>query len=213
VVLGRRIEMADEITKEAELAAELDSLRDMVDDTLHGVRRFTSDLRPPLLEELGLPRTLELLGYRTEREEAFHVNLSIVGQPRQLLPELELGLYRLAQEGLSNVRRHAQATRVEVRLIYKPEAVTLEIDDDGVGFDVSASTSDLVRTGRLGLMGIHERARLFGGRATIESEPGKGTHICVVIPITAIVLPADDGALAAEVSASAEAEARDGSEG
>ena len=213
VVLGRRIEMADEITKEDELAAELDSLRDMVDDTLHGVRRFTSDLRPPLLEELGLPRTLELLGYRTEREEAFHVNLSIVGQPRQLLPELELGLYRLAQEGLSNVRRHAQATRVEVRLIYKPEAVTLEIDDDGVGFDVSASTSDLVRTGRLGLMGIHERARLFGGRATIESEPGKGTHICVVIPITAIVLPADDGALAAEVSASAEAEARDGSEG
>jgi signal transduction histidine kinase len=201
VVLGRRIEMAEEIAKEPELVAELDSLRDLVDDTLHGVRRFTSDLRPPLLEELGLPRTLELLGYRTERDEAFRVNLSIVGQPRQLLPELELGLYRLAQEGLSNVRRHAQAAQVDVRLIYDPESVILEIDDDGVGFDASASTSELVRTGRLGLMGIHERARLFGGHATIESEPGKGTKVRVVIPITAIVLPVQEGGLVEGVPA------------
>ena len=193
VVLGRRIEMAQEMATDPGLAAELDSLRDLVDDTLHGVRRFTSDLRPPLLEELGLPRTLELLGYRTEREERLRVNLSIIGEPRQLLPELELGLYRLAQEGLSNVRRHAKATQVDVRLAYNADSVILEIDDDGVGFDASASTSDLVRTGRLGLMGIHERARLFGGRATITSEPGKGTQVRVVIPITAIVLPAQEG--------------------
>ena len=206
VVLGRRIEMAEEIAHEPELAAELDSLRDMVDDTLHGVRRFTRDLRPPLLEELGLPRTLELLGYRTEREEAFRVNLSIVGQPQQLLPELELGLYRLAQEGLSNVRRHAQAEQVAVRLIYNRDAVILEIDDDGVGFDASASTSDLVRSGRLGLMGIHERARLFGGRATITSEPGKGTHIRVDIPITAIVLPPEDHEVGADDPAAIAAE-------
>ncbi|HHX42634.1 MAG TPA: HAMP domain-containing protein [Chloroflexi bacterium] len=206
VVLGRRIEMAEEIAHEPELAAELDSLRDMVDDTLHGVRRFTRDLRPPLLEELGLPRTLELLGYRTEREEAFRVNLSIVGQPQQLLPELELGLYRLAQEGLSNVRRHAQAEQVDVRLIYNRDAVILEIDDDGVGFDASASTSDLVRSGRLGLMGIHERARLFGGRATITSEPGKGTHIRVDIPITAIVLPPEDHEVGADDPAAIAAE-------
>ena len=212
VVLGRRIEMAEEIAKDAELAAELDGLRDLVDDALQGVRRFTSDLRPPLLEELGLPRTLELLVYRTEREEAFRANLSIVGQPRQLLPELELGLYRLAQEGLSNVRRHARATQVDVRLIYSPEAVILEITDDGVGFDVSANPSDLMRTGRLGLMGIHERARLFGGRATIESEPGKGTRVRVVIPITAIVLPAQNGALAEGVTAR-RADGDDGAKG
>jgi two-component system sensor histidine kinase UhpB len=212
VVLGRRIEMAEEITKEAELAAELDGLRDMVDDTLQGVRRFTSDLRPPLLEELGLPRTLELLVYRTEREEAFRTNLSIVGQPRQLLPELELGLYRLAQEGLSNVRRHARATQVDVRLSYNPEAVILEITDDGVGFAVSTNTSDLMRMGRLGLMGIHERARLFGGRATIESEPGKGTRLRVVIPITAIVLPVQGGELA-EGMVARRADGDDGAEG
>ena len=108
IVLGRRIEMAQELSSSPELTEQLDSLRDMVDDTLQGVRRFTSDLRPPLLEELGLPRTLQLLGVRTEREEAFNVAVEILGEPRHLLPELELGMYRLAQEGLSNVRRHAQ---------------------------------------------------------------------------------------------------------
>ena len=90
------------------------------------------DLRPPLLEELGLPRALEILGSRIEREEALEVDVQVEGEPRQLLPELELGLYRLTQEGLSDVRRHARHAG-QVILSYGSDAVELEISDDGVG--------------------------------------------------------------------------------
>ena len=192
IVLGRRIEIAQEMAKAPELKAELGTVRDMIDDTLQGVRRFTSDLRPPLLEELGLPRTLELLGARTEREEGFSVNVSIMGEPIQLLPELELGLYRLAQESLSNVRRHAHASHVQVLLSYSPDAVKLSIADDGVGFDAPTDPITLAKTGRLGLIGIHERARLFGGKAKITSKPGQGTVVTVAIPLTPILLPSTE---------------------
>jgi two-component system sensor histidine kinase UhpB len=196
IVLGRRIEMAEELSDKAELTAQLESLRDMVDDALQGVRLFTRDLRPPLLEELGLPRTLELLGDRTEQEESFTVSVTIAGKPRHLLPELELGLYRLAQEGLSNVRRHAHAAHVDISLAYEDDAVRLEIADNGVGFEAPLNPTDLMKTGRLGLMGVYERARLFGGKAIITSSPGQGTHVTVVVPLTSIMLPPsprDDG--------------------
>jgi len=190
IVLGQHIEMAEEFTGQADLTTQLESLRDMVDDTLQGVRRFTRDLRPPLLEELGLPRTLELLGDRTQQGESVAVTVTIDGEPRKLLPELELGLYRLAQESLSNVRKHARATHAEVRLTYAQESVELVIKDDGVGFDAPVDPTNLQRSGRLGLMGIHERARLFGGKATISSKSGEGTLVIVAIPITPIVEPA-----------------------
>jgi signal transduction histidine kinase len=193
IVLGRRIEVAQELAENQELADQLEALRDMVDDTLQGVRRFTGDLRPPLLEELGLPRTLEILGGRIEREEALNVEVKIVGEPSPLLPEVELGLYRLTQEGLSNVWRHAQANQVEVMLSYMEDAVKLEIVDDGIGFDAPSDPAELLRAGRLGLMGIHERARLLGGKATIRSEQGGGTIVSIEIPLSAIVRPIPGG--------------------
>ena len=189
VVLGRRIEIVQEHTMNAELSDELEAVRDMVDDSLQSVRRFTRDLRPPLLEELGLPRTLEILGDRLDREETFRVNVYIMGEIRPLLPEMELGLYRLAQESLSNVRRHANASVVEVNFWYEPDQVILEVSDDGIGFEVPADQSELMRSGRLGLMGIHERARLFGGSAQISSQVGRGTTVRVGIPLSSIVLP------------------------
>jgi signal transduction histidine kinase len=187
IVLGRRIEDAEEQADDEALARELDDLRDMVDDTLQGVRRFTSDLRPPLLEELGLSRTLEILGHRVEREGEFEVKVRIVGESRPILPELELGLYRLAQESLSNVRRHAQAEHVVLSMIYGEDRLILEVEDDGIGFEVPDDPGAMLASGRLGLIGIHERARLFGGRATILSAPRQGTTVRVVIPLTSIV--------------------------
>ncbi len=185
IVIGRRIEDAQEQATDAPLKASLGELRDMVDNTLEGVRRFTSDLRPPLLEELGLANTIEILGRRTAREDNLDVEVEISGEPQALPPEHELALYRLAQEGLSNVRRHASATRVDMALRYEPAAVTLTITDDGVGFSVPQDTSALVAGGRLGLMGIYERARLLGGTAKITSAEGQGTTIRVTLPMDA----------------------------
>ena len=149
------------------------------------MRRFTSDLRPPLLEELGLPRTLNLLGDRVSREEPTQVTVEIIGEPIPLSPELELGLYRLAQEALSNVRRHARAGHASIKLIYGVDRVRLQVTDDGVGFAAPDTPAELVKSGGLGLIGMHERARLFGGRATITSEPGQGTAVSIIIPLDA----------------------------
>ncbi|MEN6478370.1 MAG: cache domain-containing protein [Anaerolineales bacterium] len=183
IVLGRRIEDAQEHCTDPELAASLSELRDMVDDTLRGVRRFTSDLRPPLLEELGLSNTIEILGSRTAREDNLDVAVEIIGEPKPLPPEHELALYRLAQESLSNVRRHASASHVDLILRYEADQVTLSITDNGIGFDVPPDTSALVAGGRLGLMGIYERARLLGGTAKISSTLGQGTSVDVTLPI------------------------------
>jgi two-component system sensor histidine kinase DegS len=188
IVLGRKIEDAETLATNSELKTQLDGLRDMVDDTLSGVRRFTSDLRPPLLEELGLPRALEILGNRAAREESFDVTVEIVGEPRAVLPELETGLYRLTQESLSNVRRHAEASHVAIRLTYAVDHLELRVKDDGVGFEVPDDPGKMLASGRLGLIGIHERARLFGGSATIRSTPQQGTTVQVVIPLSAILL-------------------------
>jgi two-component system sensor histidine kinase UhpB len=197
VVLGRRIEAAQAMATTPALYGELDRVRDLVDDTLQGVRRFTSDLRPPLLEELGLARTLEILGNRTGREERIAVDVRLLGEARPLPASLELGLYRLAQEGLNNVRRHADASHVALTLTYGEGAVRLELTDDGVGFDVPGDTADLMRMGRMGLMGIHERARLFGGQADIRSRPGQGTTVTVTIPLSGVAVRNPDEANAA----------------
>jgi len=189
IVLGRRIEDAQEQAPDAALAVSLSELRDLVDDTLKGVRRFTSDLRPPLLEELGLPNTIEILGRRIAREDNLEVAVEIIGEPKPLPPEHELALYRLAQEGLSNVRRHASATHADLTLRYEAGQVTLAISDNGVGFEVPADTSALVAGGRLGLMGIYERARLLGGTAKITSALGQGTTVRVTLPMGSAAEP------------------------
>jgi signal transduction histidine kinase len=201
IVLGRQIEAAEEVADDPELAGDLERLRNMVDDTLQGVRRFTSDLRPPLLEELGLPRSLEILANRIGREERLRVRVDVSGTPRPLLPEFELGLYRLAQESLSNVRRHARASSVSVRLAYEPDRVMLVVTDDGAGFQAPADVSELMRQGQLGLMGIHERARLFGGDARIDSTPGQGTTVVISGPLSSIVLPTQDAGMSEDRAA------------
>jgi len=189
IVLGRRLELAADLTNPSDVSRELEELRNMVDDALRSVRSFTRDLRPPLLEELGLPRSLQILGDRISRDEQLPVTVQIEGTPRALLPEVELGLYRLAQEGLSNVRRHAHANRAIVGLDYGASRLELRIIDDGVGFNPPTSAADMVNSGRLGLVGIYERARLFGGKAEIRSGTGQGTTVTITIPYTAIVLP------------------------
>ena len=105
----------------------------------------------------------------------------------RLPPLLEGALFRIVQESLTNARRHSRATRVNVELSQVDDRVVLTVRDDGVGFDSTAVPKD-----RFGLSGLMERARLFGGRSHIRSEPGKGTEIWVELPINASGL-SDDG--------------------
>jgi signal transduction histidine kinase len=101
--------------------------------------------------------------------------------PRRVAPGAELALFRIAQESLRNVERHSGASRVTVRLTYATNEIRLTVSDDGEGFELP-SYSTLAGAGRLGLLGIYERARLAGGTCRIDSHPGKGTRIEARVP-------------------------------
>lgn len=158
------------------------------------VRRLSYGLRPLGLEELGLDSALARLAqegctlYRCQ------------GEARRLAAEKELALYRIAQESLSNARRHAHANSVRMTLIYGPKLVTLGIGDDGVGFNLPIKLSDLTGNGHFGLIGMNERAQLIGGRLFCESTPGCGATVIVQAPCDDSNAPADDK-LIAEVHA------------
>jgi signal transduction histidine kinase len=140
------------------------------------VRRFSRALRPLYLEDLGLAPALELLA----KESA--VGFTLVGVPRRVKPDVELALYRIAQESLSNARRHAHATQVEVTLVFGHDQVRLTISDDGAGFKLPASLTALARNGHFGLMSMQERAQLVGARLELDTARDQGTSITVTAP-------------------------------
>lgn len=160
----------------------LEGTRQLTDEILEGVRRFSQDLRPPTLDHLGLLPTLEGLVADLRAQGGVDVQLKVVGSERRLSPEAELVMFRIVQEALNNVRKHSQASKVMTTVEFADGRVRLTISDNGRGFEPPARMSDLAAAGKLGLMGMHERARLLGGVLTIQSEVGKGTTITADVP-------------------------------
>jgi two-component system NarL family sensor kinase len=153
--------------------------------TLAQARRSVLDLRTTPLEGRSLPEALRALLTPTQDESTdgteFRLEIDGFEAGTPDLPEsLEVGLYRIAQQALANVARHAGASRVTVRLAREPERVRLRIEDDGTGFNPSK-----VPPGRFGLIGMSERARLLSGTLTVESTPHRGTAIDVIVPLAA----------------------------
>ncbi len=156
--------------------------------TLSGVRRLSHNLRPSALEDLGLAAALRVLVRELDEEiPNARAQCEVVGRERRLAPELELTTFRVAQEALSNVRKHARsATRVDVALVYEDWGLMLMVEDNGDGFEM-VEREGLIRDGHLGLAGMMERAQLFGGELSIVSAPGEGTTVSLRLP----ALPAD----------------------
>jgi signal transduction histidine kinase len=109
------------------------------------------------------------------------VRFEQTGEARRLSPEAELAFYRVAQEGLRNVGRHAQASGATVALTFDAAATTLTISDDGVGFDAAQRPAELAAGGHFGLLGAAERAEAVGARLTIDSAPGRGARLACVL--------------------------------
>jgi signal transduction histidine kinase len=165
------------MAKDATLAsARLGELKSLAADTLVSVRRFVRDLRPAYLTELGLIPALETL--TRDAGASFIVH----GGEVRLDSERELVLFRIIQEALRNVGKHAQASQVSVALTFDAHEVTATIQDDGIGFDAPETPTDFVHAGHFGLMGMHERAQLFGGNVYVKSERGKGTTVVAYVP-------------------------------
>ena len=158
-------------------------LQGAVGDMIKRVRRFSQDLRPPILDDLGLLPTLEELTEELDRQDGLKAKFIVVGEERRLSSEIELTLFRIAQEALNNVRRHAQANSAVITVELSNSAVKMTIQDDGQGFEPPMSTEHPATSGKLGLVGMQERARLLGGTLVVDSAPGKGTKVIIKVPI------------------------------
>ena len=168
---------------ENELSQTLGHVIDNVQKTLNSLRATASELRPPTLSRFGLEKALRsyLQDFR-ERNPQILVRQSLA-HDHQLLPEsVRLVLFRVVQESLTNVVRHAQATEVEVRFNFDAEEARIEITDNGVGFAVPGNWVGMVRAGHYGLAGMAERVSAAGGMLSLESAPGTSTTIRAVIP-------------------------------
>ncbi|HET7089547.1 MAG TPA: ATP-binding protein [Anaerolineae bacterium] len=156
----------------------LNGLRYLTGQTLEEVRRLSMDLRPAVLDDLGLIPAIRWCVKECAEQKGTEVNFNTTDSLGRLPSEVEIVLYRAVQEGLTNIVRHAQAQRAEINLARGPRAVWLTIIDDGRGFE----SND--RNGKgLGLAGMQERVALIGGRLQVDSEAGGGTRIFIEIPL------------------------------
>jgi two-component system sensor histidine kinase UhpB len=163
-----------------EAQARVQELRELTAQALEEVRRVALDLRPTILDDLGLAPALEWRVDEFNKADGVKATIDIRGLERRLPAETELALYRVSQESLSNVAKHAQAQHVHVALVAQNGDITLEIQDDGCGFDPVCPYVDDVHG--LGLVGMHERMAMIGGNLTIRSAAGAGTSIRASAP-------------------------------
>jgi two-component system, NarL family, sensor histidine kinase DegS len=161
---------------------EVQHLRGVATQTLTGIRRFSRDLRPPTLDRLGLvPALTQLVGEVSDRAGC-SADVQTTGEPRRLDPETELAVFRIVQAALHNVENHADATTVDLVVAFEHHNLELTITDDGRGFVVPDRLDELPPEGRLGLVGMNERAQLAGGTLHIASQRGSGTTVSLRVP-------------------------------
>lgn len=171
----------------ASLAADPDrasqrlrELESLVDRSLNELQRLIADLRPSHLDDLGLPAALRWYAGEVQGRTALKISVEVFGEPRPLPGPVSTALFRITQEALTNVVRHAEASTARIRVRYGESGLDLHVSDDGRGFDPRPIGSR--EPGAWGLLGIEERATLLGGTAVIRSRPGEGTTVEVSVP-------------------------------
>jgi signal transduction histidine kinase len=146
------------------------------------VRRFSQALRPSTLDDLGLMPALEELVAAINRRDELRADLWLHGDDRRLSSEVELSVFRIVQEALNNVIKHADATKVSTVVRLSESTINVLVQDDGIGFHPPSLTEHPTSSSKLGLLGMHERARLLGGTLDVDSAPGLGTKVTVSVP-------------------------------
>lgn len=174
--LNKRLETNDQTIRD-----KIRTIIELIDETVKSVRRISSNLRPSILDDLGLIAALEWHGEEVQKRSEIKVNFSTELPEPELPVAMATGIFRIYQEVLTNAVRHANAHEINSTLQLKNGHLILEVQDDGKGMDQS-----LVKTKKtLGLVGIRERTFQLGGKFDLFSEPGKGTRICITVPFQA----------------------------
>jgi len=164
------------------IRGELKEIESTIDQSLKELRGVMAGLHPPALAELGLPHAVRQLADRLENEGIAY-SFETTGTPNRLPSSIEITIYRIVQESLANIRKHAEATNVVIRLCFQDEGVLVEVSDDGKGFSLYRTLDSAVSVGSMGLLGMKQRAETVGGTLDIETKPGGGTKIALRIPI------------------------------
>lgn len=160
---------------------EMEELKSQLRDSLQEVRRIIFDLRPLALDDLGLAPALRAYLDGVAARTGIQASLKVLGEERRLAPAAEVTLFRLVQEAVSNVWKHAHAATVTVKVEFLPSRVRAVVEDDGMGFDVEAALG--AGGEHFGLVGMRERVALLDGTLDISSQPGRGSRIAFAIPV------------------------------
>jgi two-component system sensor histidine kinase DegS len=168
----------------ARAKTELAGLKNVVNTTLQDTRRFIFDLRPMILDDLGLEPTLRRYIMQFTEKFKLDVGVAFNGLNGRLPIQLEVAIFRIVQEALTNIARHAHATHVQVSVDLSGDVITLQVEDDGSGF--SADDARLNDPKYKGIASMRQRVEMFGGSLNIETAPGRGTRITTVLPAETI---------------------------
>lgn len=179
IALKQRVQLAQKLVKDQNGRQSLKELETLAEQTVENLRRLTRALRPIYLEDLGLVTALEMLAREISQNNHLAVDFQKTGSERRLAREVELSLYRIAQEALTNVVKHSKATHADLTIGFDNSEISLVVMDNGDGFIAPNSPTEFAPNGHFGLLGIHERADLIGARLEIESALGKGTRLNV----------------------------------
>jgi signal transduction histidine kinase len=161
------------------ICEKLDLLQSLSRQMSLGLYRLVHDLRPAQLDDLGLSPALKYLASESQKRMGLEVDLTINGERQRLAPFVETVIFRVAQESLTNAARHSKAGKARLVVSYLPDQVHLWVEDEGVGFSPGKGSA----AKSVGLAGMRERAELIGGNLTVESAPGKGTRVEMVVPL------------------------------
>jgi two-component system sensor histidine kinase UhpB len=183
IALNQRVQLAQLSSGQSTQQNGLAEIQSLTEQTIQNLRRLTRALRPIYLEDLGLVTALEMLARETQQASGIAITFERFGKEVRLSPPVELALYRIGQEALSNILRHARAAQASMLIRFSPDFVILEVSDNGVGFEVPDSPAEFAPGGHFGLLGMYERTEMIGAKLNIRSSPGKGSRVVVTLPI------------------------------
>ncbi len=186
IALKQRTQMARKVLSNDPARADgrLAEIEQMIDRELGALRQFIGNLRPIYLEDLGFVPALEMLARQIEQQTGLVVAVETQGEIVRLAPDVEVAAFRIVQQALANVAAHAHAEHAWVNIVFGAEMLSLIVRDDGMGFTPPDQPTDLARQGHFGLIGMYERALLYGGQLAITSSPGTGATIAARFPKT-----------------------------
>ncbi len=180
VTLGTMARLSDD----DKMRRQLEQVKQLAVDTLEGVKRVVLNLRPRLLDDFGLVPAIRWYAEERLGQAGVEFSFEVEGTEMRLPPHTEAGIFRVIQEAVNNIARHAHASRACICMAWEPDMLTVKVEDDGCGFDVEDKMSRAKRNGSLGLVGMQERVALMGGTLAVGSTPGAGVRVLIRVPLS-----------------------------